>query len=349
MSAAEQTPNENRFVRPMPQAVVAQARAADERHKAFLAEASQQVTPEGNAAEKPADKPAQQVTPEGNAADQTPQQVVSTDTPAEKPADKPADKTTDVSAEEWKSRYNAMKGRFNASESQLRQMGDEIAYLREQIANLQNRRPEPQSLITEEERRDFGDEFLNVVEKKATEATRHLKDEVEQLKAALEQTAQRAAMTDQQQMYAYLDTSITDWREINRNDEFLAWLEQVDIFSGQRRKDMLLNAHSQNSGPRVAAFFESFRKEAAALAPKAKASEQPAQRSPSVSLDQLAAPGRARSAAPERPADETPFISRAQIAKFYADKANGKYRGREQEVARFERDIAAASLEGRIT
>ena len=156
-------------------------------------------------------------------------------------------------------------------------------------------------------------------------------------------------MTDQQQMYAYLDNSLPDWRDINRDDEFLAWLDQIDIFSGQRRKDMLLNAHSQNSGPRVAAFFESFRKEAAALAPKAKASEQPVQKTPTVSLDQLAAPGRARSAAPERPADETPFISRAQIAKFYADKASGKYRGREQEAVRFERDIAAASSEGRIT
>jgi hypothetical protein len=64
-------------------------------------------------------------------------------------------------------------------------------------------------------------------------------------------------------------------------------------------------------------------------------------------LEDFAAPGRARSA-PQTTPPEKPFYSQASIAKFYADKLAGKFRGREAEVAQVEADIFQAQHEGRI-
>ena len=205
-----------------------------------------------------------------------------------------------------------------------------------------------ESFLTEEERRDYGDDLLNVVGKRAREETRQLEAELQRLKKDVERVTEQTALSDKEKMYQYLDQRTPNWRDTNTNQEFLEWLGQIDMFSGQSRMAMLKQAYSQNDGARVAAFFGSFDQEAAAVAPKPKASDQPKAQTPRVSLDQLAAPGRAMSAAPVRPADEPEFISRAQIAAFYADKANGKYRGRQAEADAMERRIADAARDGRI-
>jgi hypothetical protein len=112
-------------------------------------------------------------------------------------------------------------------------------------------------------------------------------------------------------------------------------------------------AFQRNDAQRVAAFFKGFISDEAATNP---AGLQPANsvtsvgnttQPPKVSLEQFAAPGRAKTAAASAPA-EKPVISRADISKFYADVQAGRYRGREQEKERFEALIFEASRDGRI-
>ena len=65
------------------------------------------------------------------------------------------------------------------------------------------------------------------------------------------------------------------------------------------------------------------------------------------SLQDFAAPGRARSAPQHLPPDK-PVYTTAWIAKFTADKRTGKYRGREADAEAIEQDIYQAQHEGRI-
>ena len=65
-----------------------------------------------------------------------------------------------------------------------------------------------------------------------------------------------------------------------------------------------------------------------------------------MTLEQLAAPGRARAAAPA-PAGK-PVWTAEGIAQFYKDVANGVFRGREQDKIATEADLMAAQREGRI-
>ena len=144
-----------------------------------------------------------------------------------------------------------------------------------------------------------------------------------------------------------------NWKAINRSDEFKGWLQQPDIFSGRRRHEMLMEAFSRHETGRVVAFFQGFMSEAAGLpqnpsSPGTSAPPLPnGNGSGKPSLEDFAAPGRARSAPQQLPPDK-PIYTRAWIEKFMADKRTGKYRGREADADAVERDIYQAQHEGRI-
>ena len=117
---------------------------------------------------------------------------------------------------------------------------------------------------------------------------------------------------------------------------------------------MLKEAFSRHEAGRVVSFFQGFLTEAAG--PPHELPAQDPQRplyppsgngSGKPSLEQFAAPGRARSAPQELPPDK-PVYTHAWIAQFMADKRTGKYRGREADAEAIERDIFQAQHEGRI-
>ena len=118
---------------------------------------------------------------------------------------------------------------------------------------------------------------------------------------------------------------------------------------------MLNAAVAGADAPKVLQLFKDFLAEAAATgmqAPTAQVEqqvEQPAPRTPAVSLETLAAPGRARPASGDSQVPtEKPIYTRAQISKFYDDSRKGLYAGREAEYRATEADMQAAQREGRI-
>jgi hypothetical protein len=117
---------------------------------------------------------------------------------------------------------------------------------------------------------------------------------------------------------------------------------------------MLQEAFARHEAGRVVNFFRGFLTEATGTPPND--SRQPGQSAPPLangnasgkpSLEQFAAPGRARSAPQQLPPDK-PVYTHAWIAQFMADKRTGKYRGRETDADAIERDIYQAQHEGRI-
>jgi hypothetical protein len=260
----------------------------------------------------------------------------------------------------WEHRYKSMKGRFDRSQDQIRSLSEQIQSLQGVISTMQATSPAPASaeaeaaierLITPEEESDYGSEFLKVVGKKAREellpVINKYEAKIAQLEGQLQGVGGKIAQDARQHMLTQLDERLPNWREINRDETFLNWLQLPDLYSGAIRHELLKAAYERNDAPRVAAFFTGFLAEEAAVAPangEAGRSEAPAK----PSLDQFAAPGRAKSAAATTAPAEKPFFTRAQIAKFYADAAAGKYRGRDADRDRLEKQIFDAQREGRI-
>lgn len=259
----------------------------------------------------------------------------------------------------WEHRYKSMKGRYDRSESQIRQMSDQITSLQNVIAAMELRASSPvpventqtERLITPEEEQDYGSEFLNVVGKKAKEeilqANKKYEAKIAELEAKLQGVDGYVAQDARSRMEQSLDERIPNWRDINFNPDFLSWLKLPDPYSGVIRHELLKAAYQRSDSPRVLAFFNGFLAEEAAVDPvigETGRTEAPAK----PSLEKFAAPGRAKTAAASGAPAEKPIFTRADIAKFYADSAAGKYRGKEADKNRIEGQIFEAEREGRI-
>lgn len=258
----------------------------------------------------------------------------------------------------WEHRYKSMKGRFDRSQDQIRSLSEQIQSLQNVMATMQatsaptagEAEAAIERLITPEEENDYGSEFLKVVGKKAREELlpmiKQYEAKIAQLEGQLQGVGGKIAHDARQQMLSSLDEKIPNWRDINREETFLQWLQLPDTYSGAIRHELLKAAYERNDAPRVAAFFTGFLAEEAAVAPAMGETGRSTPAKPS--LDQFAAPGRAKSAAATTAPAEKPSFTRAQIAKFYADAASGKFRGREAERDRLEKQIFDAQREGRI-
>ena len=278
---------------------------------------------------------------------------------------RPVEGTSEQSApkgeeeQSWEHRYKSMKGRYDRAETQLRHMSDQITSLQNVIATMQVTAPVGQTnsemaaerLITAEEENDYGSEFLNVVGKKAKEEMLPIVKGYEAKIAELEERLKNVGGYVQQdarsRMETMLDDRVPTWRDINFDQNFISWLKLPDPYSGVIRHEMLKAAYERNDAPRVAAFFNGFLAEEAATDPAREETgrtEAPAK----PSLERFAAPGRAKTAAASGAPAEKPIFTRANIAKFYADSAAGKYRGKEAEKDRLEAQIFEAEREGRI-
>lgn len=254
--------------------------------------------------------------------------------------------------------YHGEKGRREQLQAQLREAEERMAAMEAQLnarkiaAPVQPPAPTRKQLVTEEEVKEFTPEFIDLVRRVAQEEVIPVASRFEntftQFDKKVNAVAGVVVQSAQEKMYQYLDQTVPEWREINRNDDFLDWLEGSIPLSGQKRLDMLQSFYGRNDGPQVAKFFQTFLAEHAAVAPRANSTQTP--RQPSVSLEQLAAPGRAKSVAPQAPTDDqTPFFTRSQVTQFYADVRRGAFAGRDAERDQLEKQIIAAGAAGRIT
>jgi hypothetical protein len=336
----------------IPDAVKASAARADE---AFKAQYETEAQEENGVQETQQEAPATGTeAPLTSTAEATTQEVtVSTQSKSVKAEDD----------QSWEHRYKSMKGRYDRAETQIRALSDQISGLQNVIATLQTA---PQQftqddateyatsrLITPEEEKDYGSEFLTVVGKKAKEElspeVAQLRKEIAGLKSQLNGVGNYVAGNARERMEVMMNDQVPNWRDVNVNQEFLNWLKLPDAYSGAIRHDLLKVAYERNDAPRVLAFFKGFLAEEAATTPAERGPDIPdgASVQAKVSLESLAAPGRAKTAAASAPA-EKPYFTRAQISKFYADSASGRYRGKEAEKDRIERQIFEAEREGRI-
>jgi hypothetical protein len=296
--------------------------------------------------------------------------VTSEVTPEPKPEPAPISEPPpeDESEQSYEKRYKAMKGRYDKEvprlKEQINTLVTETNNLRSVMATLEvkapaDEQPPPRvtkSLLTPEEVQDYGEEFFNVVEKKARELIEPIAEQYETRIKGLEQQIKgvgtQVVESAVARMEATLDHDVPDWRDVNTHWEangFKEWLQLPDPYSGAIRHQLLNAAYERCDTPRVAAFFKGFHAEVAATAPERDVSSPaPAiTAAPKVPLTDLAAPGRAKTAAQSVPA-EKPIITRAQITQFYNDVVAGRYRGRETEQAQNDQAIFDAQREGRI-
>lgn len=314
----------------LPRSVVAAAAAAE----AYYNQPADSNAQPAQDAEPPAEPPANEPANQSVAAEPAPPEPEPTPAPAEP---------------DWKHRYHAMEGRVRQMTDINNTLTNQVQQLSTAVANLQAP-PEPvKPLVTDEERKAYGDDLLSVVERTALQT---VQPRLNQLQQENERLKQRVARDEANTIYAVLDARLPGWREINTSPDFLTWLSLPDIYSGHVRAGMLRAAFASGDTGRVLAFFNGFlqenpshRGQTSAAAPAANAPT----RTPARDLKDLAAPGKARPATgnSQLPA-EKPVYTTQEIDRFYERVRKGFYNGRVEQKNKEEAAIFAAMGEGRI-
>ena len=316
----------------LPRAVQQQIEAAE----AILAGSSRTVDQPAQTAQEPAAEPAVQVEPTAAQADPAPQ-------PSTPP---PAD---DV----WERKYKTLQGLFNTEVPKLQSQNKDLA------AKLQDAIARMDKLATQQEAKqetvkpaadpkdveNFGSDLVEMVQRQTQHVLGSVAQRLDgvvasfearlaQVEQALKGTTQTVAVTAEEMFFNKLGTIVPDWEQINANDAFLAWLNDVDPVYGQTRQAALSSAQQNLDVARVAAVFNAFK---GTFAKPTKAAQ---------SLEKQVSPKGAASAPPAQ--TEKPILKSRDIEQFYKEVALGKYRGREQEASQLEQIINDAIADGRV-
>lgn len=350
----------------IPQAVRRQAARAEQLAKEHREALAGVATPPAAPAPPGAASP-----PEVSPAPQTPPAA-----PATPPV---ADEAT------FQRKYQVLQGKYNSEIPRLQRMITELQEENRATRNLlasvtgdtRTRQPEPAApaappapvrLVTDQETQVFGADLIDVMRRVVreelpavtTEVDRRLQpvnqriDEV----AATARTATRAVKKQSKEaVLAHMDERVPAWRTLNQDPEFLAWLEEVDPFSGKERGQLLVAAFEAFDSSRVEAFFVGYQKEHAAVTPPTPTPEPtpvpaaPAAPAPGtqVTLESMVAPGTPKPGAPRTPdGSDKKIWTRREIGEFYRSVNGGKFKGTVDQRKAIEADIFAAQAEGRI-
>ena len=272
--------------------------------------------------------------------------------PASVPAPAPPPTPPTETAEHWKSRFNTVQGMYNAEIPALRALTrtqeSEIATLKAQVqalmATAKPAEPAKPSFDPDEVER-FGQDMLSMVNRHMTNAVTALRSEfgevlgqldsrLRQLEGSVQGVTARTEKSLTAQFWDALAQAHPDYEAVNDSDGWKAWLAGTDELTGVQRQLLLNEAHKALDAGRVGKFFTAYK---STLPPK-----------PSAALaGQVSPPSGGAGAAPV--AAQTPRVfTKKFVQDFYMELQRGKWKGREAEAERVERDISQAAAEGRI-
>jgi hypothetical protein len=254
----------------------------------------------------------------------------------------------------WEQKYRTLQGMYNNDvprlNSENRDLNSRVAQL-ETLLGTVNKKEAPaeapvEKLITEDDVKEYGDS-IDIMRKAAKEEfapelarVNQLEENLKQLQAVVPQVQQSQKSTEEKQFWNMLTQEVPNWNEINSNQDFQSWLLEIDPLTGINRQTYLADAQKKLDVNRVIKFFSTY-EQATGTANDARET-----RSSNSELEKQVAPGRGRSTKPT--ASEGKTYTPADIKKFFEDVRFGKYKGRDEERGKIERDIFAAQQEGRI-
>lgn len=250
-------------------------------------------------------------------------------------------------------KYRTLQGMYNAEVPRLHQQNRELqqrlASMEQLLASMSEQPAKPatkERLVTQQDIDDYGDS-IEMMRKVAREEfgaylnkINTIEKSVTQVVPQVQNIAQQQRLSTEQQFWANLTTAVPNFRQINDNKQFQKWLLEVDPLTGIKRQTYLEDAQRSLDARRVASFFITW----LGQNPQKPGKTTNSQRS---QLEAQIAPGRSRGSNGNN-LNEPRTYTPNDITKFFSDVRTGKYKGKEQERDRIERDIFAAQKDGRI-
>lgn len=287
--------------------------------------------------------------PQQTQADGTPPAVLNTEqppsaTPSEPAAPAPAaTQTTPAPAsasgdeQTWEARFKTLTGKYNAEvprlHAALKERDGKLNSLTEEVEALKAQLASPKEpLVKPEEVNEYGEPLVDLIRRAAREEMQAKDAEIAVLKKRLDEVSSHTVQSREMGFFDKLNSAVPDWRLINDDPQFHAWLGEIDELTGVQRQAILAEAEEKRDADRVARFFSAFKRVQENKAAAATAS-----------LDSQTAPVTSRV---EVPPQGKKIWTRQEISDFYARDRRGEFN--EAESAAIDSEIQLAIAEKRI-
>ena len=278
------------------------------------------------------------------------------------PESAPPEQGNDNQDENWQQKYQTLQGMYNADvprlNAQLQELTQRGQQMEQVLATMQaapqptaEPAPAPVSSLTENEIEEYG-ESIDIMRKVSQEIAGQYERQINDLQATIsemkgsvmprvEQIASQQAQSAEQTFWSDLQRDVPNWRNINDNQDFQSWLLETDPLSGLTRQTYLDDAQRNMDVTRVASFFNSWSSATGASV------AQPNRTAANSELEKQIAPGKGRSSGASQSGEPKTYTPK-DIADFFGDVRQGKFKGDEAKRDAIERDIFAAQADGRI-
>lgn len=322
-------------------------RAAEEADR-MIAELNQQRQAEAQAAQGGADAENQPDTTEAIAASQADEVVDQTDVGVQ------ATSTPQVSDSELASlrkeveaanqRWKVLQGMIDKKDAEVDNMRALLAQLSQKAETQKDEAKSPR--VTDEDKEtlenlDLLAPVTNIVNEVFDARIREVMAKLAKLEQSINGVGEMTAKTSAEMFDDALTRQVSNWRQVNTDPAFIAWLQEEDGFTGKTKLDLLTDAYSTGNLARTVRFFKAYEEVTGqATAPEVT----PAKKD---NVTKLIAPGKSRGAAtPPVQANNSQIWSKDDISRLYDDKRNGRIT--QEEFDKYERDLFKAQGEGRI-
>jgi len=268
-------------------------------------------------------------------------------TPPAAPAAPPQEAPPKQDDATWEARYKVLDGKYRAEvprmAAQNRELSERLADSVDKLRELSDRvaKFEAQNnrgtLVKKEEVDQYGEGMLDVVRRAAREELDpelKAKDaKIAELESRVQSVSNEHAKSKSDSFTDALSKEVPNWRVINDDAAFHAWLLDVNPETQMARQDAL-DVHAANKDAvKVGAIFKEYLRQTQTRAADANSGMQ-----------QMLTPS--GGSAPEIPGDMVVLYTRDEIRKAYEDIRAGRITG--DKATALEADIDLALREGRI-
>ena len=187
---------------------------------------------------------------------------------------KPAEPSPDPllqAGDTWEHKYSVLQGKYNSDLTELRaeleSQAGTIANLNSLIVSLNNAPGTPMADPSNEVRpqagheeldptkfEGYGSEMLDLVKLVKQQAS-----EISLLKGETDKLTENQVKSDADVYYDALDLKVGDWRTLNKDPGFLAWLKEPDGLSNTPRQENMTAAHTAMDVKAVCKYFLAYK------------------------------------------------------------------------------------------
>lgn len=277
----------------------------------------------------------------------------------------PADATAMPAAPDPEHKYKVLQGKYTAERqrdaARIRQLEENNNRLTAQLGTTPAAPVVPAAAppvvtaeqralnlgITKQELAEYGPELIELIIRTAANLTgpkiRELAAEQQRLSGAVQSSVAAVNRSARELVYDALESHVSNWATVNDSQEFLDWLDEVDIISGMTRRTGLMRAFEVNDATRVVGIFKTF----IAEDERSRSTARTRQVDPAT----LIAPGTPAGGGSPAPLDGNQsgrIWLEAEVENFYALKRQGYFKHKLDEMKSMEAEIMAALAQGRI-